>query len=52
MTCGYIIWRDDHAHEERLRRVTERANVASYTFSRRVIVQDSPGPVLSGKGSN
>jgi len=40
MIRGYIIWRNNHAHAERLRRVAERANGALYTTSS---PRDCPG---------
>ncbi len=52
MICGYIIWRNNHADEERLRRVASGQTEPYITLVRRVIVQDWPRPALSGKGSN
>jgi hypothetical protein len=40
MVRGYIIWRNNHAYEERLRRAAERADGALYTTSS---PRDCPG---------
>ncbi len=40
MVRRYIIWRNNHAYEERLRRVAERTNGALYTTSS---PRDCPG---------
>ena len=29
----YIIWRNNHAYDERLRRIVDRANVACYALA-------------------
>ena len=52
MIRGYIIWPNNHAYEERPRRVAERQTEPYIPLVRRVIVQDWPCPALSGKGSN
>jgi hypothetical protein len=49
MICRYIIWRNNHAYDERLRRIVDRANVAS-RGTRSLILSQVPGLLVGIAG--